>query len=186
MPARCSSFSGLVKGRSVAASRSTLYWNGVSRFFHAASDSRQPGSASGRLPGLAKSSGAPTIAPARAMPPIRVRRSIMIRGASYHVPPFFGEGRGARSVPLQLHLHAAIAVNEARVHPLGLRQHGHAQPSPLHFGNQRGELQFGDAGADAAVDAVTERQVAPRILAVDDGAVAGGQDALGAIPCTIT
>src|SRR3546814_17038955 len=122
MPARCSSFSGLVKGRSVAASRSTLYWNGVSRFFHAASDSRQPGSASGRLPGLAKSSGAPTIAPARAMPPIRVRRSIMIRGASYHVPPFFGEGRGARSVPLPLHLHAAIAVHEARVHPLGLRQ----------------------------------------------------------------
>src|SRR3546814_12475322 len=56
----------------------------------------------------------------------------------------------------------------ARVHPLGLRQHGHAQPSPLHFGNQRVELQFGDAGADAAVDAVTERQVAPRILAVED------------------
>ena len=58
----------LVKGRSFAASRSTRNCIGVSRFAHSASVSRQPGSASGRLPGLANSIGAAISAPPSARP----------------------------------------------------------------------------------------------------------------------
>lgn len=36
-----------------------------------------------------------------------------------------------------------------------------------HFGKQNLKLQLGQACADAAVDAMTERQVAPGIVAVD-------------------
>jgi hypothetical protein len=71
VPTRCSLLSGLVKGRSVAASRSTAYCVAVRRFFHSASDRRQPGCASGRLPGLANSIGAAIIAPPKARPESR-------------------------------------------------------------------------------------------------------------------
>ena len=75
----------------------------------------------------------------------------------------------------------AIAMDEAGMDALGFGEHVHAQAALLHLADQRGELQFGDARPDAAVDAVTEGEVAPRILAVDDDAVAIGEDALVAV-----
>src|SRR3546814_10502601 len=85
------------------------------------------------------------------------------------------------SIFVVLHIHVAIAVNEAGVNPLGLAENVYAQPAPLHLSDQRGELQFGDARADAAVDAIAERQVPPRIFAVDDDPVSVGEDALVAV-----
>src|SRR3546814_11206643 len=69
------------------------------------------------------------------------------------------------SIFLDLHRQRAEAVDEAGVDALGLARDGHAHPPRRHFLEQDAQLQFGEARPDAAVDAVSEGEVPPRILA---------------------
>src|SRR5690606_20099865 len=85
------------------------------------------------------------------------------------------------SILFEDHRQMAIAMHETCVHALGLAYDVHPQPAPLHFGNQRGGLKLCDACADAAVDSVAEREVAPRVFTVDDDPVAIREDALVAV-----
>src|SRR3546814_15070509 len=71
------------------------------------------------------------------------------------------------SIFLDLHRQRAEAVDEAGVDALGLARDGHAHPPRRHFLEQDAQLQFGEARTDAAVDAVSEGEVPPRILAIE-------------------
>src|SRR5690606_33963399 len=74
------------------------------------------------------------------------------------------------SIFFEHHGQMAVAVNKTGVHALGLADDVYPQPAPLHFRNQCGELKLGDTRSDAAMDAVTEGEVAACIFAVNDDA----------------
>src|SRR3546814_14689776 len=69
------------------------------------------------------------------------------------------------SIFLDLHRQRAEAVDEAGVDALGLARDGHAHPPRRHFLEQDAQLHFGEARPDATVDAVSEGEVTPQLLA---------------------
>ena len=85
------------------------------------------------------------------------------------------------SIFFQFDHHLAIAMNEASRDNLGRFDHIHAQAPLLKFCDQCGQLELGNARADAAVDAIAERQVPPGILALDPDQLAILKDALVAV-----
>lgn len=72
-------------------------------------------------------------------------------------------------------------MDKACRHAGRLFEHIHAQAPLLHLGNQRRQLQFGHARANAAVDAIAKGQVAPGIFPIDDDLVTIREDAFVAI-----
>src|SRR3546814_2730413 len=111
---------------------------------------RRPSRHPGRVPG----SNAPqTPAPVESWMPEPVRHDDL---------------RPAALIPAQFHRQLAIAMNEARRHARRLPGHVHAQPPLRHFLQQDVDLQLGQPRADAAGDAVAEREMTPRIGSRDD------------------
>src|SRR5436309_1078964 len=74
----------------------------------------------------------------------------------------------ALSVPADLDRQLAIAMDETGGNALGLAEHVYAHPPLGHLFQQHRNLQFGEACANAAMDAVPERQVPTRIRTIDD------------------
>lgn len=63
-------------------------------------------------------------------------------------------------------------MNETARHPLRRGDRVHPQPQPRHLLQQRHQLQLGNSRPDAAVYAVAEGQVPPRVRAVNDDPLA--------------
>src|SRR3546814_7801698 len=85
------------------------------------------------------------------------------------------------SIFLDSYRQRAEAVDETGVDALGIARDCHAHPPRRHFLEQDAQLQFGEARTDAAVNAVTEREVAAGILAIEPQRVAVVEHALVAV-----
>src|SRR5258708_14619438 len=89
--------------------------------------------------------------------------------------------RRERSSGVDEHRKRLIALHEAGEHPLRFGEHFEIEISFEDFFPDDLELHFGQAIADAAMDAEAERQMAARILAVDDELVRVGNGVLVAV-----
>src|SRR6516162_8617066 len=83
-----------------------------------------------------------------------------------------------RLVALNRNLSPSEAMNEIGAHSLDCTGNMHLHSADQHFLDEDAQLQFGKAGADTTVYAITERDMAARILAVDDQPVRFGEDGL--------